>query len=78
MSTHELLATMLFFAVLLTLVKPLGVFMARVYQGQRHFFRRLSPPARNLSTVSAGYRMTRRWIGNGTPGPSCSVIWCFS
>ncbi|MDK9706036.1 MAG: potassium-transporting ATPase subunit KdpA [Desulforhopalus sp.] len=44
MNTHEWLATFLFFAVLLALVKPLGGFMARVYQGQRTFLSPLFAP----------------------------------
>ncbi len=37
MNMHEWGTTILFFVVLLALVKPLGVFMARVYQGERTF-----------------------------------------
>ena len=40
MNTYEWLQTILFFVVLLALVKPLGSFMARVFQGERTF---LSP-----------------------------------
>ncbi len=40
MNSYELLQTILFFVVLLALVKPLGSFMARVFQGERTF---LSP-----------------------------------
>ena len=40
MNTYEWLQTILFFVVLLALVKPLGIFMAKVYQGERTF---LSP-----------------------------------
>jgi K+-transporting ATPase ATPase A chain len=37
MNMHEWLQTIVFFVVLLALVKPLGSFMARVFQGERTF-----------------------------------------
>ena len=40
MNPYEWLQTILFFVVLLTLIKPLGAFMAKVFQGERTF---LSP-----------------------------------
>ena len=45
MNIYEWLQTLLFFAVLLVLVKPLGIFMARVYQGERTFLAPLLAPA---------------------------------
>jgi potassium-transporting ATPase potassium-binding subunit len=40
MNTYEWMETILFFVVLLVLIKPLGTYMARVFQGERTF---LSP-----------------------------------
>ena len=45
MNIFEWLQTLLFFAVLLALVKPLGIFMAKVYQGERTFLAPLLAPA---------------------------------
>jgi len=48
MNTFEWLEIMTFFVVLLVLVKPMGVFMARVYQGERTFLSPLLMPCENL------------------------------
>jgi len=48
MSTFEWLETIIFFVVLLALVKPLGTFMARVYQGERTFLSPVFVPCENL------------------------------
>jgi potassium-transporting ATPase potassium-binding subunit len=48
MNMFEWLETILFFVVLLALVKPLGAFMARVYQGERTFLSPLLVPCENL------------------------------
>ena len=47
-SVGELLQVVLLFTVLLLLVKPLGSFMARVYQGERTFLAPLVAPVENL------------------------------
>lgn len=47
-SVGELLQVVLLFVVLLLLVKPLGSFMARVYQGERTFLTPLVSPVENL------------------------------
>jgi K+-transporting ATPase ATPase A chain len=48
MNAYEWLETILFFVVLLALVKPLGAFMARVYQGERTFLSPVLAPCENL------------------------------
>jgi K+-transporting ATPase ATPase A chain len=48
MNVHEWVETILFFVVLLALVKPLGAFMARVYQGERTFLTPVFAPCENL------------------------------
>ena len=48
MNLHELLQTILFFVLLLALVKPMGIFMAKVYQGERTFLSPLLAPCERL------------------------------
>jgi potassium-transporting ATPase potassium-binding subunit len=48
MNTYEWLETILFFVVLLALVKPLGTYMARVYQGERTFLSLVLVPFENI------------------------------
>jgi len=48
MNTYEWLETILFFVVLIALVKPLGTFMTRVYQGERTFLSPVLVPLENL------------------------------
>jgi len=48
MKTYEWLQTIIFFAVLLGLIKPLGSFMAKVYQGESTFMTPALAPCENL------------------------------
>ena len=48
MNMYEWVETILFFVVLLALVKPFGAFMARVYQGERTFLSPVLVPCENL------------------------------
>ena len=48
MNIYEWLQTILFFVVLLALVKPLGIFMAKVFQGERTFLSPLLVPCERL------------------------------
>ncbi len=48
MNTSDWLQTLFVFTVLLLLVKPLGAFMAKVYQGERTLLSPLLVPAENL------------------------------
>lgn len=48
MNMYEWLETILFFVVLLALIKPLGTFMAKVFQGERTFLTPLLVPCENL------------------------------
>ena len=48
MNNFELTQTLLLFAVLLLLVRPVGSNLARVYQGERTFHSPLFLPCENL------------------------------
>ena len=48
MNMYEWLETILYFVVLLALVKPLGTFMAKVFQGERTFLSPVLGPCENL------------------------------
>ncbi len=48
MNMYEWAETIIFFVVLLALVKPLGTFMARVFQGERTFLSPVLVPCENL------------------------------
>jgi K+-transporting ATPase ATPase A chain len=54
MSGHEWGQTLLFFIILLGLVKPLGGYMASVFQGERTFLSPLLAPVENLLYRLAG------------------------
>jgi K+-transporting ATPase ATPase A chain len=48
MTTYELTQTIVFFIVLLLLIRPVGAFMAKVYQGERTFLSSVFIPCENL------------------------------
>ncbi len=48
MNTYEWLQTIIFFVLLLALVKPLGAFMARVFQGEQTFLSPVLTPCESL------------------------------
>ncbi|MRR05965.1 MAG: potassium-transporting ATPase subunit KdpA [Deltaproteobacteria bacterium] len=48
MDSFEWLQTMLFFVVLLALIKPFGTFMAKVFQGERTFLSPVLVPCENI------------------------------
>jgi len=48
MNSYEWLETIIFFACLLAAVKPLGTFMAKVFQGERTFLSPIFLPCENL------------------------------
>ncbi len=48
MNVYEWMETILFFVVLLAMIKPFGTFMARVYQGKRTFLTPVLAPCENL------------------------------
>jgi K+-transporting ATPase ATPase A chain len=56
MNTHDWLQLVVYAAILLALVKPLGAFMARVYQGERTFLDLLLRPIERLLYRAAGVR----------------------
>jgi K+-transporting ATPase ATPase A chain len=56
MNTHDWLQLVVYIAVLLALAKPLGAFMARVYQGERTPLDPLLRPIERLTYRAAGIR----------------------
>jgi K+-transporting ATPase ATPase A chain len=48
MNAYELLETISFFTILLILVKPVGAFMARLYQGERNILSPVLVPVENI------------------------------
>jgi potassium-transporting ATPase potassium-binding subunit len=56
MNSYELLQTALFFLTLLVLLKPVGAYMARVYQGERTFLSPVFLPCENLLYRICGVR----------------------
>ena len=48
MNMYEWMETVLFFVVLLAMIKPFGTFMAKVYQGERTFLTPVLAPCENL------------------------------
>src|ERR1035437_4585801 len=48
MNMYEWLQTIIFFVVLLALIKPLGTFMAKVFQGERTFLSPVLGPCENI------------------------------
>jgi K+-transporting ATPase ATPase A chain len=56
MNTHDWLQLVVYIAVLLALAKPLGTFMARVYQGERTFLDHALRPIERLLYRAAGIR----------------------
>ncbi|HCE68555.1 MAG: potassium-transporting ATPase subunit KdpA [Geobacteraceae bacterium GWC2_55_20] len=48
MNPYELLQTIVFFITLLVLIKPLGSYMARIFQGERTFLSPIMTPCENL------------------------------
>jgi K+-transporting ATPase ATPase A chain len=48
MNVYEWVETILFFVVLLAMIKPFGTFMAKVYQGERTFLSPVFVPCENL------------------------------
>ncbi len=54
MNIYDWLQVIAYFAVLIALVKPLGAFMARVYQGERTFLMHILGPVEKLIYRTAG------------------------
>jgi K+-transporting ATPase ATPase A chain len=57
----------LYLVVLVALVRPLGAFMARVYQGERTFLSPLLGPVERLIYRCAGVDPARNRAGSATP-----------
>ena len=56
MNSYEWLQTIVFFVVLLVLTKPIGIFMAHVYQGERTFLAPLLVPCEKLIYCICGVK----------------------
>ncbi len=71
MTAASWLQLVLYIVVLLLLAKPLGTFMARVYQGESDVPRSgvIGPLERLLYRLSRAYAPTRRWVGRPMPLP---------
>ena len=54
MNTYDWQQTLFFFAVLLLLIKPVGTFMAKVYQGERNLLSPLFAPCEDLLYRTCG------------------------
>jgi len=54
MNTYEWLQIIIYFVVLLALIKPLGTFMAKVFQGERTFLSPVFVPCENLLYTICG------------------------
>src|SRR6476469_5734406 len=63
MTTQGVLQIVLYFAVLLALTKPLGSYMARVYEGQKTFLHPLFRPIERLLYWLGGVQeeVEQRW-----------------
>jgi K+-transporting ATPase A subunit len=59
MNAYEWAETILFFVVLLALVKPLGAFMTRIYQGSGPFCRPSSQSPFNTEIMEVDQRFQR-------------------
>jgi|GEM_PF-2414080 len=60
-----------YLVVLLVLAKPLGSFMARVYQGEPTVLG-VSYARSSVSAIGSWeFGPTMKWIGSATPGVSC-------
>ncbi|HIJ96806.1 MAG TPA: potassium-transporting ATPase subunit KdpA [Desulfuromonadales bacterium] len=69
MNTYEWLQTILFFVVLLALVKPLGSFMARVFQGESTFLSLVLAPCEKVIYSISGVKPDdemgwKRYVGS--------------
>ena len=82
MNLYSWLQLVFYFAVLLLLAKPLGTFMARVYQGERTFLDPVLRPGRAaaVSTVRRGSRrrheledLRHRGDALQRPGADCGL-----
>lgn len=54
MNTHDFLQLVIYFVLLILLVKPLGLYVARVYQGERTWLDRAVKPSERLIYRVAG------------------------
>ena len=66
MTLNGWLQIIVYLLVLVLLVKPLGLFMAKVYQGERTFFRSLSHHWSGLPIAWLALIRMMRWIGKPT------------
>ena len=78
MTTSGVLQILLYFGVLLALTKPLGSYMARVYEGQRTFLHPVLRPVERIAYVIGGVKeeVEQRWTQYAASLLAFSVV-CF-
>ena len=78
MTTSGVLQILLYFGVLLALTKPLGSYMARVYQGQKTFLHPVLRPVERIAYVVGGVKeeVEQRWTQYAASVLAFSVV-CF-
>ena len=76
MTLPGLIEIAVFFLIVLALTKPLGTYMARVYQGERTWLDPvLRPVERLIYRVSGVDWQARSSAGRPTRSPCCSSTW---
>ncbi len=78
MTTQGVLQILVYFAVLLALTRPLGTYMARVYEGQRTFLHPILRPVERFLYVLGGVKeaVEQRWTQYAASLLSFSAV-CF-
>ena len=71
MTPLGILSIAVFFLVVLALTRPLGAYMARVYQGERTWLDPVLVPVERVIYRAAGSTGSRSRAGGPTPPPCC-------
>ena len=71
MSGFGVLQVVLYFVVLIALAKPLGAYMAHVYEGKRTFLSPVLGPSRAPAVPPGGVAPTTTWTGSATRSRCC-------
>jgi len=69
MNAYSWVQLIFYMVVLIALAKPLGSFMAKVYQGERTFLDPVVRPLENLIYRLSGVKPSLKWTGRSTPLP---------
>jgi len=75
MNTYDWLQTLFFFMVLLLLVRPVGTFMAKVYQGELTLLSPLLGPCENLLYRICEVNKDEEMVGCAMPALCFSSTW---